>query len=387
MKEWKKKHRVTEDTKVFICVGGYGDVKRALKSRGWVENKDLESKCFDLKWTLRTKDINTNALENHQIVNHYAKATSITTKVGLTHSLKNLVWFNNVDIDAFYPRCYDMGLQEELDDFSQEFKSVKAQCYLKIYVREMRESYEANVAAGNPNAEVVSTSVPGRIFNVALRVCKQKCRPLDDLIDDEHGFDNLVSDADWKILGADEMDEKALAEKKHADWLRKQKAQAAKEERKKNKKKKQKKEAYDAGITESQLKKQKKAVEEEEEEEEEYDDEEYYDEDDGEEDEEEKEQLRKDKQRDTAISNRYPEFSACLEVCNKLKEIYPQFNMDGERNIWILKPAGSSRGRGIVLYKNLVEIQDLCKDINTQYVAQKYIENSLIMKNRKFDIR
>ena len=105
----------------------------------------------------------------------------------------------------------------------------------------MRESYEANVAAGNPNAEIVSTSVPGRIFNVALRVCKQKCRPLDDLIDDEHGFDNLVSDADWKILGADEMDEKALAEKKHADWLRKQKAQAAKEERKKNKKKKQKK--------------------------------------------------------------------------------------------------------------------------------------------------
>lgn len=61
--------------------------------------------------------------------------------------------------------------------------------------------------------------------------------------------------------------------------------------------------------------------------------------------------------------------------------------MDGERNIWILKPAGSSRGRGIVLYKNLVEILDLCKDINTQYVAQKYIENSLIMKNRKFDIR
>ena len=67
--------------------------------------------------------------------------------------------------------------------------------------------------------------------------------------------------------------------------------------------------------------------------------------------------------------------------------MYPQFNMDGERNIWILKPAGRSRGRGIVLYKNLVEILDLCKDINTQYVCQKYIENSQIVKNRKFDIR
>ena len=85
----------------------------------------------------------------------------------------------------------------------------------------MRESYEANVAAGTPNEPIVSSSVPARIFNVAMRVCKQKCRPLDDLIDDEHGFDNLVSDEDWLILGADEMNEQDLAEKKHADWLRK----------------------------------------------------------------------------------------------------------------------------------------------------------------------
>jgi len=95
MKEWKKKNRVDDQTKVFICTGGYGDVKRALKKRGWVENKDKDSVCFDLKWTLKTKDIDVNKLEDHQIVNHFAKATSITTKVGLTHSLKNLIWFNN----------------------------------------------------------------------------------------------------------------------------------------------------------------------------------------------------------------------------------------------------------------------------------------------------
>ena len=252
----------------------------------------------------------------------------------------------------------------------------------------MRESYEANLAAGTPNEPIVSSSVSGRIFNVAMKVCKQKCRPLDDLIDDEHGFDNLVSDEDWLILGADEMNEQDLAEKKHADWLRKQNAQRLKEEKKKKKKKKKQKiEAYDCGPTEEKKKKVAKKDEEDEYDEEDYDDEDYYEEDDGEEDEEEKEEIRKDKQRDIAIGNRYPEFEACLGVVDKLKEMYPQFNMDGERNIWILKPAGSSRGRGIVLYKNLVEILDLCKDINTQYVAQKYIENSLIMKNRKFDIR
>ena len=122
LKEWKKKHRVEPETKVFVCRGGYGDIKRALKQRGWVENKDGESPCFNLKWTLKTKEIDHNNLQPYQIVNHFYKATSITTKVGLTHSLKNLIWFNSVDIDTFYPRCYDLGLTEELDDFIQEFK-------------------------------------------------------------------------------------------------------------------------------------------------------------------------------------------------------------------------------------------------------------------------
>lgn len=65
MKEWKKKNRVDPDTKVFIIKGGYGDVKRALKSRGWVENKERDSPCFDFLWTLMTKDVPNNDLQAH----------------------------------------------------------------------------------------------------------------------------------------------------------------------------------------------------------------------------------------------------------------------------------------------------------------------------------
>jgi len=122
----EEKNRVEENTKVFIVKGGYGDVKRALKSRGWVENKDKDSPCFDLKYTLKTSDIDYNHLHTNQIVNHFGKTTSITTKVGLTHSLKNLIWFNNVDVDTFYPRCFDLGLPEETDDFISDFKATKA---------------------------------------------------------------------------------------------------------------------------------------------------------------------------------------------------------------------------------------------------------------------
>ena len=65
MKEWKKKMRVEPDTKVFIIKGGYRDIKNALKSRGWVQNKDRESPCFDFMWSLKASDIPQNDLTNN----------------------------------------------------------------------------------------------------------------------------------------------------------------------------------------------------------------------------------------------------------------------------------------------------------------------------------
>lgn len=190
MAAWKKKYRVDEDTKVFIIKGGYPDVKKALKSRGWVENKDKDSPCFDLKWTLKTKDIPVNILRDDQIVNHFTTATSITTKVGLTHSLRNLIWFNNVDIDTFYPRCFDCGIQEELDDFIQEFKAVKACSYLKTYIREVRECYEALEADGNEqNATISAPSISKKVLATSIAVCTKRTRDLNDLIDDPNAFD------------------------------------------------------------------------------------------------------------------------------------------------------------------------------------------------------
>ncbi len=150
MATWKRKNRVDDATKVFICLGGYPDVKKALKKRGWVENKDPLSPCFDLKWTLKSKDIDHNTLSDTQLVNHFNKAAAITTKVGLTHNLNNLIWFNNIDIDTFYPRCFDLAVQEELDDFISEFKALKAETIVKTFVRELREN----------KGEADSTSTP-----------------------------------------------------------------------------------------------------------------------------------------------------------------------------------------------------------------------------------
>jgi len=166
-----------------------------------------------------TKDIIHGDLSPHQLVNHYPTATSITTKVGLTHSLKNLIWFNSVDIDTFYPRCYDLAITEELDDFIQEFKQVKAVSYLKIYVREMREAFMRS--GSSMTEEIKSQTVSTKVYKLALKICKNRTRDLDDLIDDPDGFGMMVTDKEWTVLSKDEHSEVTLAEKKHTDWMKK----------------------------------------------------------------------------------------------------------------------------------------------------------------------
>lgn len=55
LSEYKKKNRIEQTDKVFIITGGYGDLKKALKERGWYQNGDRNSPCFDLKYTLQAR--------------------------------------------------------------------------------------------------------------------------------------------------------------------------------------------------------------------------------------------------------------------------------------------------------------------------------------------
>jgi len=193
----------------------------------------------------------------------------ITTKVGLTNSLKNLIWFNNVDKDTFFPKSFDLSEQEEREDFILEYKMLHAEGLLKKYLEGQ------NIALDKVKA--------------ALEVTNRRTKDLDDIID-ETTHQKSVTENEWEVL------------------------------------------------------------------------------------------CKEDSQTNDSLKS---EAKGALE---KLQSKCPQLSLNGKENIWIVKPAGLSRGRGITCYNQLRDILEH-QEKEPQIVVQKYIENPLVISNKKFDIR
>jgi tubulin monoglycylase TTLL3/8 len=115
--------------KIYIVKGGYHDLREAFEDRGWVENPDVFSPFFDVKWTTKLYDIDYQNLEDWQIVNHFDKNQCLTSKYGLTKTIRSIFWNEGLDGDLFYPRCYDLADLTDFEDFIEDYKLTKVRVF------------------------------------------------------------------------------------------------------------------------------------------------------------------------------------------------------------------------------------------------------------------
>ena len=445
--ENKNEKNLLNMDKTFVVLGGFKDIINALVKRGWTECKDVSSLSYNYLYTLKITDVPFDDLRFEVIVNHYKRGGEITRKCGLLKNLRNL-YFANVCPDDFYPRAYDLNEKQDIEDFIEDFKISKAIALLRkckelngINVNRSEITTSLNIVKKRLKLLLGETDLENKFNNVKQRTFSRTYtkNPQFEI--------EKVSDKDWEIISNENIEfyhtqieniiktgllpkenkasieqvpmvkapnkntkapkiksnknnlEKKISKKN--DYIKSEEDKKLEEEIKvdfKNKERERQieKEKLDKIIQEKE--EEKLRIEQELELKKKLEEEKKNNKDNKPLTKEEQEQKWKEEtflnktsnnerpprlpQNDN-VSDLLPEITEILE---KLSKHFPQYDFSGTKNIWIVKPSGLSRGRGITCIDQLNDILTNIR-LHNQTVIQKYIENPLIIKGRKFDIR
>jgi tubulin monoglycylase TTLL3/8 len=206
----------------------------------------------------------------------------ITRKSGLANNLKRLA-FKNIEVDNFFPRCFELSDKMDYDDFVEDFKTTFVVSILKQCL--------------------LGTNVQNDVIKMVIMIVEKKLECWTGEYNINKGFENgdniksnkyIISDKEWDILS------------------------------------------------------------------------------------------KFDQNSSTGNNILSDEYRSTIErLLDILRQIHPQYYLNGPRNVWIMKPSGLSRGRGIKCMSNLNDIFKFIKRNSNLYLAQKYIENPLLIHGRK----
>ncbi|XP_003509602.1 protein monoglycylase TTLL8 isoform X1 [Cricetulus griseus] len=352
--------KAIKEKKIFSIYGHYPVIRATLRRKGWVEkkfhflpkilqnvegedNKNSETKenqeiplerlddIHDvmsrlvknempyLLWTIKRDVVDYHSLSCEQMLNHYGKTASFTTKIGLCLNMRSLPWYVQANPNTFFPRCYGLCTESEKQEFLDDFRRTVASSILKWVVshqnyyskiKSKSKKEEAKNGDPNPPKDPDDTDkfqgLSGQLVDTACKVCHAYLGQLEhEDIDKSETSTEALSEEEWNDLT------KQYYLLVHGNAF---------------------------------------------------------------------------------ISDSRSYFSQCQALLSKISSVNPQTDIDGIRNIWIIKPAAKSRGRDIVCMDRVENILELVATDNqtskdNKWVVQKYIETPMLIYDTKFDIR
>lgn len=332
---------------------------------------------FDLKWSNKTMDIEHDVLQPWQLTNHFTNNVTMTTKAGLIRSLESLKWTSDMVSNDILPRAYDLSIADEVEEFVSDFQCQRAEGVLKsAYFRQTGVTYFAaceEACSTSHQSDMCSACSPPlppcdraievfvnkAVFHVACSMLERYARSLD-----VNAIDNVAAEpcavlsrVDWEVLALDAFKTHTLpAVPPEMELLTSKKissstACSAQEVRRASAMQRQQ-ESYRSSLVE--------------------------------------EALLLIKIDDEALARVHSILLQMHAISGKQTRINGDFGTC--KNIWIVKPAAKSRGRGICVFTDLAKLLkyvDVGTTISAQnmWVVQKYIENPLVIADRKFDLR
>ncbi|CAF0755371.1 unnamed protein product [Adineta steineri] len=296
----------------------------------------------NLIWSVRAS-YDTSTLNKDQMVNHYSRNGCFTTKVGICNSLRNLQWFHPGCAEEFFPRCYKLSHEDDKVAYIDDYRLTACISFLKLIQNRCKGVIEPDMnsilamSSDGPtdpkNPVIIPNEEEAQLTrSLTMPPGQLLSKPLPGKTATKKVPSSFIEFALKKVI-----DYTISREHEDIDILPNTTIEPSDEQ-------------WTQFIDQ------------------------FY-----------------------AASHSNGDIEGMENYLNRVDEAlknvephWPQYHIDGTRNIWILKPGAKSRGRGIVVYDRLDDILKLCSSTLTKdgkFVVQKYIERPLLIHNIKFDIR